>query len=498
MTTLNIEAEREAFEAWVRETNQNEGDEYGSLILQRAPGSHKGYYIVVRIQAAWEAWQARSTSPATVEAQQDVLSRHGAGLAAPVVPTDSQLVELMKMSESADIDMLRRALRETINALCAIASESAAPTLPEAAAQDDCRQLLDKAAWMLETYAAHLYATKPAVEEHPYVPDIESTAQDLRSLIGGAPSKEAAAQEGDSAASDDIARINAWLNEKNASGTIRECLNRVQRALVAAKQAQPVRVTEQLQTMVNIIADAAPMLRTSGYTKTADLLELHFRLLIGALATHPQPAAEKAHDRYANLLRIQKLEAESGDPYMLGLYNGMLMMCCNFDGADYVPMSKQESAERSFPERDESKPAEQQGMFRKFDVRRVDGSDQPEGKHYGCHYFVLDLNHDKHAPAAMRSYAASCAATHPELAADIVREFGTLTSGDIADLANASYRLRKGIPVADCTPTTAADGAQKSPEVNNNAGSVQNVSDNGSAIAPLASSAEKEGGNHGA
>jgi hypothetical protein len=440
----------------------------------------------------WEIYQHGKA------AVQSGLSPLGAGTTAPVVPHGWKLVPVKATDEmciqARDKQKIGANYAEHIyNTMLA-----AAPTLPEAAAQDDCRQLLDKAAWMLETYAAHLYATKPAVEEHPYVPDIESTAQDLRSLIGGAPSKEAAAQEGDSAASDDIARINAWLNEKNASGTIRECLNRVQRALVAAKQAQPVRVTEQLQTMVNIIADAAPMLRTSGYTKTADLLELHFRLLIGALATHPQPAAEKAHDRYANLLRIQKLEAESGDPYMLGLYNGMLMMCCNFDGADYVPMSKQESAERSFPERDESKPAEQQGMFRKFDVRRVDGSDQPEGKHYGCHYFVLDLNHDKHAPAAMRSYAASCAATHPELAADIVREFGTLTSGDIADLANASYRLRKGIPVADCTPTTAADGAQKSPEVNNNAGSVQNVSDNGSAIAPLASSAEKEGGNHGA
>jgi hypothetical protein len=78
----------------------------------------------------------------------------------------------------------------------------------------------------------------------------------------------------------------------------------------------------------------------------------------------------------------------------------------------------------AFPERDLSKPAEQQGLFRKFDVRRVDGSDQPGGKHHGCRYYVLDLNHDQHAPAAMRAYAAVCRATHPHLAADIEAEFG--------------------------------------------------------------------------
>lgn len=78
----------------------------------------------------------------------------------------------------------------------------------------------------------------------------------------------------------------------------------------------------------------------------------------------------------------------------------------------------------AFPERDPSKPAEQQGLFRKFDVRRVDGSDQPGGKHHGCHYYVLDLNHDQHAPAAMRAYAAACRATHPHLADDIEAEFG--------------------------------------------------------------------------
>lgn len=84
-----------------------------------------------------------------------------------------------------------------------------------------------------------------------------------------------------------------------------------------------------------------------------------------------------------------------------------------------------EAAQPAFPERDQSKPAEQQGIFRKFIVTRVDGSDQPGGKHHGCRYFVLDMDHDAHAPAALRTYADSCAETHPQLAADLRAEFGS-------------------------------------------------------------------------
>lgn len=111
-----------------------------------------------------------------------------------------------------------------------------------------------------------------------------------------------------------------------------------------------------------------------------------------------------------------------------------------FDGSDAHPWveggnsNKQEDARRyaraalwavtGIPERDITKAPEKQGLFRKFEVRRLDGSDHPGEKHYGCRYFVLDLSHDKHAPAAMRAYAASCSATHPALAADIRAEFG--------------------------------------------------------------------------
>lgn len=71
------------------------------------------------------------------------------------------------------------------------------------------------------------------------------------------------------------------------------------------------------------------------------------------------------------------------------------------------------------PERDTSKPAEQQGLFRKFDVKRTDGSDGPGGKHEGCEYFVLDVNHDPHARAALAAYAKSVWSTHPALYADM-------------------------------------------------------------------------------
>ena len=71
------------------------------------------------------------------------------------------------------------------------------------------------------------------------------------------------------------------------------------------------------------------------------------------------------------------------------------------------------------PERDTTRPAERQGLFRKFDVRRTDGSDKPGGKHEGCEYFVLDVDHDRHAEAALAAYADSVEATHPDLARDM-------------------------------------------------------------------------------
>ena len=79
----------------------------------------------------------------------------------------------------------------------------------------------------------------------------------------------------------------------------------------------------------------------------------------------------------------------------------------------------------ALPERDPSKPAEAQGLFHKFNVTRTDGSDQPGGKHHGCAYFVLDVDHDPHAKPALQAYAVACAQSHPHLSEALIALHGT-------------------------------------------------------------------------
>ena len=95
------------------------------------------------------------------------------------------------------------------------------------------------------------------------------------------------------------------------------------------------------------------------------------------------------------------------------------------------------------PERDTAKPAEQQGLFNKFEVRRTDGSSDPGGKHHGCEYFVLDVDHDSHAKAALSAYADSVEPTHPQLAADMRSRYGL------------SQAVREAVPEIDqrCSPS---------------------------------------------
>lgn len=65
-------------------------------------------------------------------------------------------------------------------------------------------------------------------------------------------------------------------------------------------------------------------------------------------------------------------------------------------------------------------------LYHKFDVIRTDNAEaDPKSKHFGgCHYFVLDIDHDPHAAPALLAYADSCQATHPQLAADLRRKAG--------------------------------------------------------------------------
>ena len=55
------------------------------------------------------------------------------------------------------------------------------------------------------------------------------------------------------------------------------------------------------------------------------------------------------------------------------------------------------------------------GLYNKFDVQRLDGS----AKHQDCEYFVLDLDHDPHAIAAIFAYADSCHKEYPALSKDL-------------------------------------------------------------------------------
>lgn len=60
------------------------------------------------------------------------------------------------------------------------------------------------------------------------------------------------------------------------------------------------------------------------------------------------------------------------------------------------------------------------GIYRKFNVSRVDGRDQPGGDKHGAEYFVLDMTHDPHARAALLAYAVSCRGDYPALSRDLL------------------------------------------------------------------------------
>lgn len=76
-------------------------------------------------------------------------------------------------------------------------------------------------------------------------------------------------------------------------------------------------------------------------------------------------------------------------------------------------------------------PKQRMGLYRKFRVSRTDGSSRKGKKHHGCRYFVLDLDHDKFARAAIEAYASACKDEYPFLAADL---WACVAHGRIAGL----------------------------------------------------------------
>jgi hypothetical protein len=63
--------------------------------------------------------------------------------------------------------------------------------------------------------------------------------------------------------------------------------------------------------------------------------------------------------------------------------------------------------------------SDKRGLYKKFRVERTDGQSAGGEKHYGCSYFVLDLDHDPAAIPALLAYADACELRYPQLADDL-------------------------------------------------------------------------------
>ena len=59
------------------------------------------------------------------------------------------------------------------------------------------------------------------------------------------------------------------------------------------------------------------------------------------------------------------------------------------------------------------------GLYKKYEVKKVDGGNDPGRKHEHCLYFVLDLDHDIHSTKAILTYADSCEEDYPLVAMDL-------------------------------------------------------------------------------
>lgn len=72
-----------------------------------------------------------------------------------------------------------------------------------------------------------------------------------------------------------------------------------------------------------------------------------------------------------------------------------------------------------------------QELYQKFNVNRVDGRDRPGGDRAGAVYFVLDLEHDSFAAEAFAAYGEACRHALPLLADRIAECYDT---GDYTQL----------------------------------------------------------------
>lgn len=59
------------------------------------------------------------------------------------------------------------------------------------------------------------------------------------------------------------------------------------------------------------------------------------------------------------------------------------------------------------------------GLFKKFNVSRVDGRDRPGGDKENAFYFVLDIANDPFARDALATYAYNCQYSNKELSENL-------------------------------------------------------------------------------
>jgi len=87
-----------------------------------------------------------------------------------------------------------------------------------------------------------------------------------------------------------------------------------------------------------------------------------------------------------------------------------------------------EEVRKRTPEKPPIKPDSERGLYNKYEVIRLNDTAR---KHADCSYFVLDLVHDKFAPAALWAYSKACEVEFPRLAVDLAqmaRDFDTTSN----------------------------------------------------------------------
>ncbi len=207
---------------------------------------------------------------------------------------------------------------------------------------------------------------------------------------------------------------------------IRKAAQKARTSSAPAPVAQPADMREALQAA----RDALEEIALAGMSGTGQETEEGMRAWHARRAWEFIGIAARALDPIRDALDAAPAPVAQGEPVAWWIPKAEQFCIAKQDGSRpfakaWEPLYAAPApvASLSFPERDTSRPAEAQGLFRKFHVLRVDGSDAPGGKHHGCEYFVLDMDHDVHAPAALVAYANACRASHPQLSADLLARF---------------------------------------------------------------------------